>query len=301
MNTETGLIVNILSNLDDDLPRLVYADCIEELATSVKCFWCDGRGHYWIDPNDQLFKTGLMQSRYLVPNHPKTGHPLAEVKCKECDGTKWIPDGRRERARIIREQCADRDTLYPANKMTAEERGFTAHDMNLSYMYFRRGFPYRITSSAVDWFSHRCPYGCDRELRTEWYEIGADESTMTRDVVTNSVCLRCGGKGRIRGRGTYIVSTFPTLERASINEWHRVVGKDIRLVQWRASLMVFNHVKDYLDPLPRADDELLPYAFVQRIHENLGKKTRPQIMTTVCCGNDDLERAVCELTKEYAI
>jgi uncharacterized protein (TIGR02996 family) len=66
----------------DDLPRLIYADWLDEHAGAVACRGCDGTG--------------------------QTGHGgvrFGAKDCPACRGTGRVSDGRAEHARLIRAQC----------------------------------------------------------------------------------------------------------------------------------------------------------------------------------------------------
>lgn len=76
----------------DDAPRLVYADWLEENAGTVDCDWCRGTGEDR-PPNP----VDTPQGRFVY-----TG-PLGP--CPKCKGDRVRPDGRRERAELIRGQC----------------------------------------------------------------------------------------------------------------------------------------------------------------------------------------------------
>lgn len=79
---EQSLLAAILTDPADDLPRLVYADWLEENAGMRPCRSCGGSG-----------TTG--------GNGGEVGNPA----CPGCDGYGGLSDGRRERAEFIRVQC----------------------------------------------------------------------------------------------------------------------------------------------------------------------------------------------------
>lgn len=74
----------VLAAPDDDTPRLVYADWLEESAGWAKCWQCCGLG--WV--------------LVSIP-----GVPQPHQICPACSGTGRVSDGRRERAEFIRVQC----------------------------------------------------------------------------------------------------------------------------------------------------------------------------------------------------
>ena len=73
---------------DDDTPRLVFADWLEEHAGDVECERCG-------NPSDGLTWTD-----------PFAGEPRGQlIQCPACGGTGRASDGRRELAELIRVQC----------------------------------------------------------------------------------------------------------------------------------------------------------------------------------------------------
>jgi uncharacterized protein (TIGR02996 family) len=78
---EQAFLADILEHPDDDTPRLVYADWLDENAGAVACGSCAGSGN-------------------PVP------HTGPVYRCLTCDGTGRLTDGRAARAEFIRVQCA---------------------------------------------------------------------------------------------------------------------------------------------------------------------------------------------------
>jgi len=85
---ELAFIAAILVAPDDDAPRLIYADWLQENAGTVPCGECkDGKGEYVRDG-----------SGVRVMKYPRAG-------CCKCSGTGYVSDGNAERAEFIRAQC----------------------------------------------------------------------------------------------------------------------------------------------------------------------------------------------------
>lgn len=82
---ERALLGAVLADPRDDLPRLVYADWLEENATDEVCFVCDGRR--------------VIDSGGTTP----WGDPI-DQDCPNCSGTGRVGNGFAERAEFIRVQ-----------------------------------------------------------------------------------------------------------------------------------------------------------------------------------------------------
>lgn len=94
--TELDHIAAINTNPDDDTPRLVYADWLDEQPGTKACVRCR---------NGRLYCpkcSGEGCSPYGVAAN---GPCLADQECEYCDGTGAVPDGRAARAAFIRVQC----------------------------------------------------------------------------------------------------------------------------------------------------------------------------------------------------
>lgn len=84
MTDRDALLKAILATPDNDLPRLVYADWLEERAGTVTCGRCSGTGN--------------------THNSDTISDPAA-FPCPACSGSGRVPDGNAERAEFIRVQC----------------------------------------------------------------------------------------------------------------------------------------------------------------------------------------------------
>jgi uncharacterized protein (TIGR02996 family) len=87
---EAELLAAVLATPGDNLPRLVYADWLEEHATDERCPACLG------DTRHRMTLPGKPERRMLN---------MVPGTCSECSGTGHVPDGRRERAEFVRVQC----------------------------------------------------------------------------------------------------------------------------------------------------------------------------------------------------
>ena len=86
MTTHDALLAAVLAAPDDDLPRLVYADYLEENAGEMKCRTCDGKGCPLCggDGRERHWECG---------------------ECPSCGWTGTVSNGNAERAEFIRVQC----------------------------------------------------------------------------------------------------------------------------------------------------------------------------------------------------
>lgn len=101
---ERGFLKSLLSSPQEDMPRLVYADWLDENARDVPCDQCvdgdvgcsacEGAGVYY-DPPYSLNRLAC----------PHCDEGMLPDKCQKCHGSDTVSDGRRERAEFIRVQC----------------------------------------------------------------------------------------------------------------------------------------------------------------------------------------------------
>jgi uncharacterized protein (TIGR02996 family) len=90
MSDEQSLVRAILAAPADDLPRLVYADWLEENAGEAMCPKCKGT---------------RIERRYESVGREFSGFSMA-YRHYDCPcGSGHVPDGRRERAEFVRVQC----------------------------------------------------------------------------------------------------------------------------------------------------------------------------------------------------
>lgn len=91
MNDGAALLRAIIENPDEDTPRLMYADWLEECAAEVTCDRCGGNG------------------RALAPHRGEEAEQYIArrwIDCPKCQKSGCVSDGCRERADFIRVQCA---------------------------------------------------------------------------------------------------------------------------------------------------------------------------------------------------
>lgn len=94
-----AILAAVLANPEDDLPRLVYADWLDENAGGpVPCRACGG--------------SGWRVARTRVAEMDRDEYNLSESRCGACGGTGAVSDGFAERAEFIRVQV-EVARLYP--------------------------------------------------------------------------------------------------------------------------------------------------------------------------------------------
>jgi uncharacterized protein (TIGR02996 family) len=86
---EAALLAAVFAEPGNDLHRLALADELDDNARNVECPRCNGRSEV-ADPSTHIY-----------------GYSIEYVPCDVCSGTGTVPDGRRERAKLIRDGCAD--------------------------------------------------------------------------------------------------------------------------------------------------------------------------------------------------
>ena len=90
---EEAFLRAIRASPNDDNPRLVYADWLEDKSGMEKCETCGGAGEH-----EQFMMAG-----------PHSGElkkvPIGLQPCADCDGVGWIPDEHKIHAELIRVQC----------------------------------------------------------------------------------------------------------------------------------------------------------------------------------------------------
>jgi uncharacterized protein (TIGR02996 family) len=146
---EQAFLADILEHPDDDTPRLVYADWLDEHAAAVPCARCiDG----------------------LYLGDTSTDQPTDTIPCSRCSGTGRVPDGRAARAEFIRVQC-ELAGPHPIEVRTwhlrrrerellaAHERGWVDPSAVIFgplpwRAEFRRGFVEEVTCTGDDWLAH---------------------------------------------------------------------------------------------------------------------------------------------------
>lgn len=208
--TGNALYAAILANPFDLLPRLVYADWLDENAGNTEtCPECRGYGKVYHD-GGSLF-------------------PSAIVGCLKCDGTGRVPNHCAERAEFIRLDCepggighgdarrlwhrhnADlwAGDLYSAGLVTVSPAcREPAYQTDAWRAVVRNGFVEDI----------RCPL--------EWW-TGGECDCDDGYTGTPRDCPRCHGTGRTPGHGPEVVSRHPVTRVVATPDpiWQRTDGK----------------------------------------------------------------------------
>jgi uncharacterized protein (TIGR02996 family) len=161
---ELALLGGVLANPADDLPRVVYADWLEEHAGDGPCGRCQGSGFIGWDG---------------------TSLPRTSSTCPSCRGAGRVPDGNAERVEFIRTQCelAEREAdgrdrsecswggtcCCRSHALRRRERELLASNHPSGNSNDRewagrlpphwswdwsRGFVESVTCTAADWFAH---------------------------------------------------------------------------------------------------------------------------------------------------
>lgn len=95
MTDDHALMAAILTTPGDDLPRLVYADWLEEHAGASECAACLGSGSHALNPYE-------LASRFGTYN---AGKIIDAARCGVCHGSGRVPNHFAARAEFIRVQC----------------------------------------------------------------------------------------------------------------------------------------------------------------------------------------------------
>lgn len=196
MTTTTALdhITAINTHPDDDTPRLVYADWLDEHAGTVDCF-CKGRK--WKQPDP----------------------------CHRCNGRYGLSDGRRERAELIRVQC-ELTAIGPADTVRGKGANLRRRERELwggpddrtrllgtpdwmlltvipSNMHelpvgwralglVYRGFVEEIRCAATDWLRHADALAWEPWVTDECPTCKGNRSVVCRDAMSgHDACPRC--------------------------------------------------------------------------------------------------------------
>ncbi len=86
MTDEDALLAAILADPEDDTPRLVFADWLDENEASVTCERCDGTGCTFCGGEDRDYHSSCNE-------------------CNRCDGSGFVSNGYAAKADLIRIQC----------------------------------------------------------------------------------------------------------------------------------------------------------------------------------------------------
>ena len=118
MNDREALLAGILAHPEADLPRLVYADWLDEQSSTVPCPTCAGTGvapSQYFTPISPGLDIRYRRSRYGRTTEqvitPPFSHKLPQ--CPACKGSRCIPSGTQEHAKFIRDQIAGNVATMP--------------------------------------------------------------------------------------------------------------------------------------------------------------------------------------------
>lgn len=106
MSDEVALLRAVAARPDDDTPRLVYADWLDDNAGTIDCPKCGGSGYQPPTAADFLFVRERVGPDGHVTRYVEMG-PVnfrPPPKCDRCRGTGAVADGRAARAEFIRVQ-----------------------------------------------------------------------------------------------------------------------------------------------------------------------------------------------------
>jgi hypothetical protein len=158
---ELDCLAAVLADPGDDLPRLVYADWLDETAGAVPCPIRDCR-------------------------------LLTIEDCPHCRGSGTVSDGRRERAEFIRKSIAaagnENGWVLQPHVHHPRKELFRLAGLRDEQYTFRRGFVESVTCSWAAWGGRRCA-DCEGTGTLE----GGPAS------LANPPCRYCSGTGRTRG------------------------------------------------------------------------------------------------------
>lgn len=205
MTTSDALLAAVLASTDDDLPRLVYAD--------------------WLDENGQAERAEFIRAQIELAKYP---HDERSRHFPVCLGPR-MPDCswcelRFRELQLIGDSVSDQpNTVHPQYYKWIGDipshmvpvRGFGMGADSLPHeQCIRRGFISEVRCSLADWCGGVCPT-CDG-----WaFDTLHDERTGRTDHVA---CQRCNQTGRITAIGPAVVRAHPV---------ERVVLTDCRPMQ----------------------------------------------------------------------
>lgn len=109
MTTNRDLLATILAYPDDDAPRLVYADWLEEYAGAMQCPSCEGDGYAGKPHKGPIGHSDWLcvhcgRKSTMFGHGGKDGKPKCP-KCASCNGAGYVSNGNEARAEFIRVQC----------------------------------------------------------------------------------------------------------------------------------------------------------------------------------------------------
>lgn len=226
-----ALLAAVVADLDNDLPRLVFADWLDEHAGTSPCVSCKGKGE--------------------VPSY--TGmYQHGRDTCTSCKGEGLVSDGNAEWAELIRIQCElavvettcrclkcamkrEESTCWPDPRECWElrerekailcnspytfwENEWVTTDFNdaISYppiksvcpivhhrLVVRRGFCDQVISPLPAWYGRRC-------------QVCSGYGHATNKPDHSEMCRECYGLGRTPDSGPHILKKYSTIQSVTI-------------------------------------------------------------------------------------
>ncbi len=192
---ERALLDTVIAYPTEDLPRLVYADYLEETATRSMCEACDGTGQV----------------------------PTERGRIKVCSACTlgYVSDGRAERAEFIRIQCELASMGYPGPLSMSVARASTLAAEPLTVPDSAAALSDRSCAILVEWgvtwgdvkSMTVWSRGFIDEVRCDyswWYGTPCGRCSATGDagIVQYKQCLHCEN-GYVGRNGAKIVADHP--------------------------------------------------------------------------------------------
>lgn len=168
---ETALLAAIRDNPEDDTPRLVYADWLQENNEAVECPTCLGTGSHAINPYELAARYGAGTATRI----------LDHAWCGKCDGSGRIPGGRADRAELIRVQCELARTPGQCDKLFCDGQLVVCDECKRWKLLRRR--ERELIAAHPEWSKCECP-----ECKSGWVRRPDDPSKTYP-------CQTCGGTG----------------------------------------------------------------------------------------------------------
>lgn len=216
---------------DDDLPRLVFADWLDEHAGSVPCEKCNGAGS--ISDRERFAKPVVVGKRWWWSfshgNDVTYDQANRRMVCNPCRGTGIVPDGRAAWAEFIRRQC-EIDRLLVTTPKNQLPREMTDRESWLMENHAKEWFGSGVEWSNVPewvndpnsfgdgppvWGLVSCGFPAELHAPAEWIWGGEcphcseGEVILDRRSATWEKCPDCHGTGRTPAYGYDLIGKWP--------------------------------------------------------------------------------------------
>lgn len=196
MGEREAMLQAICAAPGDDLPRLAFADWLEDSARPPE----PERAEFI---RVQIEREAVESIEHTCRPHPDGGPDEGETECAAC-GAHWVAEDLRNREREILERIAERvavpilDTLWPH---TAQQVGwdgvvtaFPTGQRAGGHVRFRRGFLWGVTCAAPKWVASVSEIA----WHPDWSVPCASCEDKAPDWETNVVeCRRCDSTGYV--------------------------------------------------------------------------------------------------------